>query len=86
MTTATLNENIASHSTHTAVEIYLPCDCDPTEADHLATHFAVDGVGLTCARGLLYAVCARCCCGDNHAHCENTHVHGTGRPWCPTPH
>lgn len=68
---------------HGVVEIYQRCDCDPDDVGFQATHFVIADVGETCARGLLYVVCAECCCGENHRRCEDTHVHGHGHPWCP---
>lgn len=76
-------ESQPRHGRHDVVEIYQRCDCDPDDAGFPATHFVVAEVGVTCARALLYVVCAECCCGENHQRCEDTHVHGHGHPWCP---
>lgn len=56
----------ANHCPHDVVEIYQRCDCDPDDTGFQATHFVIADVGVTCARGLLYVVCAECCCGENH--------------------
>lgn len=76
-------ESPAGTGGHDIVEIYERCGCDPDDIDFHPTHFAIDGVGVTCARGLLYLVCAQCCCDSNRHGCEDTHVHGYGRPACP---
>ena len=68
---------------HSPDEIFMRCDCDPADPAYDAAHFAVDGVGFTCARGFLYAVCTHCCTGENRDHCEAAHHHGHGQPWCP---
>lgn len=69
---------------HTAIGIYEPCRCDVAETDYQETHFPVDGVGLTCERGLLFAVCSQCCTGaDAEQRCSQDHRHGRGLPHCP---
>lgn len=70
--------------THTAIGIYEPCRCDLAETDYQETHFPVDGVGLTCERGLLFVVCSLCCTGaDAEQRCSQDHRHGRGLPHCP---
>lgn len=79
-----LGASPASGETHTAVGVYEPCRCDSTETDYQETHFPVDGVGLTCERGLLFVVCALCCTGaDGERRCSHDHQHGSGLPHCP---
>lgn len=70
---------------HAPVEIYEPCSCHPEDPGYLDTHFPVDGVGMTCARGLVHVVCRDCCTGVFEQHCEAVHDHRTGTPWCPRP-
>lgn len=72
--------------THSPVEVYERCHCDTSEDNYAATHFMTDDGIMTCARGLLYRVCAHCCCGTNEQRCESTHHHGSAHPWCPVTH
>lgn len=68
----------------TPVAVYERCGCDPGDTRYATEHFIIDGVGWTCHRGLVHLVCSSCCSGaDNAAVCDDTHRHGTGRPWCP---
>lgn len=67
---------------HHPVGIYEQCRCDPADIDYDATHFIVDGVGLTCQRALLLVVCA-CCCSDERR-CSEEHDHRAGTGPCPT--
>lgn len=74
---------VSAPNTHSPVEVYERCQCDTSGDDFAATHFMTDDGIMTCARGLLYCVCAHCCCGANEQWCESTHHHGSADPWCP---
>lgn len=74
-------EDISVRALHDPVGVYEQCRCDPAEIDYLETHFVIDGVGLTCERGLLFHVCA-ICCADEVA-CSQEHFHGPAAPACP---
>lgn len=78
-----VNETPTAPHGHGLVEIYERCGCDPDDDGFPPTHLVIADVGMTCARGLLYLVCADCCCGDNQQRCEDTHLHDLGRPPCP---
>jgi len=82
LTAGSTTQRVAAPNTHSPVEVYERCQCDPGEPDFTATHFMTDDGILTCARGLLYRVCAHCCCGTNEQRCESTHQHGSAHPWC----
>lgn len=69
---------------HEPAGVYEQCRCDPAEIDYVDTHFVVDGVGLTCDRGLLFHVCAICCADD--VDCSQQHSHGPAAPACARTH
>ncbi|MBE5477716.1 hypothetical protein E3G68_005049 [Mycobacteroides abscessus] len=77
----THTEDAAAPAVHDAVGVYEQCRCDPAEIDYLETHFVIDGVGLTCDRGLLFHVCSICCADE--VGCSQEHSHGPAVPACP---
>ncbi|MBS1693086.1 MAG: hypothetical protein JST91_12780 [Actinobacteria bacterium] len=70
-----------SRAAHDPVGVYEQCRCDPADIGYGEGHFAVDGVGLTCDRGLLFHVCAICCADE--VVCSHGHSHGPAAPACP---
>ncbi|MEY8019023.1 hypothetical protein [Mycobacterium servetii] len=77
----THTDAISARALHDLVGVYEQCRCDPAEIDYMETHFVIDGVGLTCERGLLFHVCAICCADE--AACSQEHSHGPAAPACP---
>lgn len=76
--------DIRARALHDPVGVYEQCRCDPAEIDYYETHFEINGVGLTCDRGLLFHVCAICCADDGE--CSRKHSHGPAAPACPRAH
>jgi hypothetical protein len=78
---------------HKPFGIYDVCGHEHTQAeldDPASPVVEVDGVGLSCADGMLYRVCSACCLEPGWAegfqleHCAARHRHTVDGPVCPT--
>jgi hypothetical protein len=69
---------------HREYGVYDQCDHEHAESDPEALY--IDGVGWTCADGLLATICAHCCVNGEgqREDCATEHKHLPGYALCPT--